>query len=215
MPTRIKDVDALIFDIDGTLWNASPASAKGWNIGLAKLGIGQEISSAKIEKVAGNPFEECVDILLPGIRAKVPELFDTLNSCETEVVRTEGGEFFDNVLEGIRKLAGNYKIFLVSNCQDWYLNLFLDFSRLRPRLAGFDCYGLSGLSKHEMLLNLKGTHSLINPIYIGDTAGDERAATLAGMTFIHVAWGFGRPEGNPKTFNSFIELLGYLSREPC
>ncbi len=38
--------DALIFDIDGTLWNASPASAKGWTRGLAKLGIDRTINVA-------------------------------------------------------------------------------------------------------------------------------------------------------------------------
>jgi phosphoglycolate phosphatase len=215
MPIRIKDFDALIFDIDGTLWNASPASAKGWNIGLTKLGIDQEISSAQIEKVAGNPFEECLDILLPGIRAKVPELFDTLNSCETEVVRTEGGEFFDGVLKGIKHLAKRYKIFLVSNCQEWYMDLFLHFSNFRPVLAGFDCYGLSDLPKHDMLRNLKDNYSLNSPVYIGDTSGDETAAQIAGMAFIHVAWGFGKPEGKPITVNDFGELLDYLAPARC
>lgn len=213
MPTRIKKFDALIFDLDGTLWNASPASAKGWNIGLTKLGIDLEISSALIKKVAGNPFEECVDILLPGIRANVPELLDTLNKCETEVVRTEGGEFFDGVLEGIRHLAKSYKIFLVSNCQEWYMGLFLHFSNFRPVLAGFDCHGLSGLPKHDMLRNLKDNYSLNSPVYIGDTSGDETAAQMAGMAFIHVAWGFGRPEDKPKIVNSFSELIGYLNFE--
>jgi phosphoglycolate phosphatase len=55
--------DALIFDIDGTLWNASPASAKGWTRGLAQLGIDKAISAEQIEQVAGYPYEQCVDIL--------------------------------------------------------------------------------------------------------------------------------------------------------
>ncbi|MBI4767822.1 MAG: HAD family hydrolase [Deltaproteobacteria bacterium] len=211
MPTPPKGFDALIFDIDGTLWNASPASAKGWNIGLKKLGINREVSSAQIEKVAGNPFEKCVDILLPGIRANIPKLFNTLNKYETEVVRAEGGEFFDGVLEGIQHLAKRHKIFLVSNCQEWYMGHFLDFSNLRPVLAGFDCHGLSGLPKHDMLRNLKDNHSLSSPVYIGDTAGDETAANRAGMAFIHAAWGFGTPAGTPKAANTFKELLDYLS----
>ncbi|OGP52134.1 MAG: hypothetical protein A2Y79_12625 [Deltaproteobacteria bacterium RBG_13_43_22] len=205
------DFDALIFDIDGTLWNASPASAKGWNLGLAQLGTNRIISPEQVERVAGQPYEQCIDILLPGIREKIPKLLDTLNDCETEVVRCEGGKFFDGVLAGIRQLAGEYKIFLLSNCQDWYLNLFLDFSRLRPWLSGFDCHGLSGLPKHEMLLNLKDHHSLNDPVYIGDTAGDEMAAKLANVAFIYASWGFGKPEGKPITVNNFGELLAYLT----
>ena len=211
MPTRIKEYDSLIFDIDGTLWNASPASAKGWNLGLTKLGIDQEVSSAQIEMVAGHPFQECLDILLPGIRANVPELFDTINQYESEAVKSDGGEFFDGVLEGIRNLAKSYKIFLVSHCQEWYMGQFLDFSNLRPWLTGIDCYGMSGLPKNEMLVNLMSKHSLRHPVYIGDTAGDEKAAKLAKMDFIYVSWGFGKPEGAPIEVNSFSELLGYFT----
>jgi phosphoglycolate phosphatase len=211
MPTRIKEFDSLIFDIDGTLWNASPACAKGWNLGLEQLGIDRKVTPEQIEEVSGHPYEECLDILLPGLRAKIPELFGTLNQYETEAVKSEGGIFFDGVLEGIRQLAGRYKIFLVSNCQEWYVGLFLDLSDLRPVLTGFDCHGLSGLPKNEMLSRLKDHHFLHYPVYIGDTAGDETAAKQAGMAFIHAAWGFGRPEGNPTTVNSFSKLLGYLS----
>lgn len=60
--------DAIVFDIDGTLWNACSASAKGWNAGLAKLGIDKQVSPEHIERVAGYPFETCVDLILPGIR---------------------------------------------------------------------------------------------------------------------------------------------------
>jgi phosphoglycolate phosphatase len=206
-------VDALIFDIDGTLWNASPASAKGWNLGLAKLGIERKVSVEQIERVAGHPFAQCVDTLLPGLRARYSALLDTLNDYEIEIVKSEGGEFFDGVLDGITQLASAYKVFLVSNCQEWYLNLFLDFSGLRSMLAGFDCHGMSGLPKPDMLARIRSTHALTNPVYIGDTAGDETAAKMANMAFIYVSWGFGKPEGEPKTVNSFTELLRYLSLE--
>ena len=203
--------NALIFDIDGTLWNASPASARGWTLGLGKLGIDREISPEEVSRVAGLPYEQCVEILLPGMREKFPELLDVLNEAETEMVKAEGGKFYEGVLGGLLRLAGDYRLFLVSNCQDWYLRLFLDFSGIREVFSGFDCHGLSGLPKSEMLLNLKNKHSLINPVYIGDTAGDEAAAHLAGMEFIHAAWGFGRPDGTPKSVDSFILLMEYVN----
>ena len=108
------------------------------------------------------------------------------------------------------RLARDYGTFLVSNCQEWYLNHFLRFSGFGPVLAGVDCHGTSGLPKNEMLARIVREHSLRNALYIGDTAGDEKAAALAGIAFIHVAWGFGRPEGTPKTVQSFAELMGYL-----
>jgi phosphoglycolate phosphatase len=210
MPTRIKEFGALIFDIDGTLWNASSACAKGWNLGLEQLGIDRKVTREQIEEVSGHPYEQCIDIILPGLRGKIPELLDTLNQCETEAVKADGGKFFEGVLDGIRHLAEQYKIFLVSNCQEWYVRLFLDLSDLRPSLTGFDCHGLSGLPKNEMLSRLKADHFLHDPVYIGDTAGDETAAKLSGVGFIHAAWGFGKPEGKPVTVKTFKELLDYL-----
>ena len=204
--------DAIIFDIDGTLWNASPASAKGWNLGLAKLGIDREISVAEIEMVAGTPYEQCVDILLPGLKEKYSELLDTIESFEIEVMKSEGGAFFDGVIEGVTQLVNDYKIFIVSNCQDWYLGLFLGFTGLKPMLTGFDCNGMSGLPKNEMLSRMKERYSLKSPVYIGDTAGDETAARLANMAFIYVSWGFGEPKEDPKTVDSFFELVDYLKR---
>jgi phosphoglycolate phosphatase len=206
------DNDAIIFDIDGTLWNASTASSNGWNAALAKIGIDKNISPKQIEKVAGNPYEKCVDILLPGLKVKYPDLIRELNDSEMEAVKSSGGNFYDGVIEGFRKLAGKYKIFLVSNCQDWYLNVFLDFSGLKPVLTGFDCHGMSGLPKSEMLSRIQTLHSLSNPVYIGDTASDEKAAKEANIEFIYASWGFGAPAGETKTVNSFNELVYYLEK---
>jgi phosphoglycolate phosphatase len=204
--------DAVIFDIDGTLWNASSASAKGWNLGLESMGIGQRITAGQLESVAGHPFESCIDLLLPGRKEEHPGLLDLLDSCETKVVAQDGGDFYRGVIDGITRLSLDCRVFLVSNCQEWYLNLFLQFSRLGPVLSGVDCHGMSLLPKDRMLARMKRTFSLQKPVYIGDTAGDEKAAASADIAFIHAAWGFGKPEGKPKTARSFAELLDCLKK---
>jgi phosphoglycolate phosphatase len=158
------------------------------------LGIDRTISAEQIERVAGHPYAQCVDILLPGLRVQYPTLLDTLNDCETEVVTAEGGKFYDGVINGLLHLTSSYKVFLV-----------------RALLAGVDCHGLSGLPKHDMLVRIKREHALHNAVYIGDTAGDEAAAKLANLAFVYVSWGFGTPEGKPRTVNSFAELLTYMT----
>lgn len=202
--------DAIIFDIDGTLWNACPATAKGWNIGLNKLGIEKNITPEQVESVTGNPNETCIDLLLSGLKNEYPSLPATLEKCEMEVLKSEGGKFYDGVLEGIKELASDYRLFLVSNCQAWYLDLFLVLSGLKPYIAGFNCHGISGKPKNEMLSDLKSNYSLNNPVYIGDTAGDENAAKQANVEFVHVSYGFGSSKKNAKKFNSFATLLDYF-----
>lgn len=204
--------DSIIFDIDGTLWNACPAIAKGWNAGLAKLNINKKVVAEQIESVAGNPHEQCIEILLPGLQAQYPELLPIFNDCEIKAVRTDGGTFYDSVIDGIKELADLQRIFLVSNCQDWYMQVFFEFSELGPLLDGFDCCGMSGLPKDQMLSRIRSDYSLNNPVYIGDTAGDEKAANLANMEFIHAGYGFGRPENKAKSFDSFAALLDYFKK---
>ena len=205
-------VDAAIFDIDGTLWNASSASAKGWNAALRGLGLEAHVSAEDIAGVAGKPQEACVDSVLPGLRAECPDLLAALAQCERASVERDGGEFYEGALEAVEKLSHRHRIFLVSNCQDWYLELFLGFSGLLDLVSGVDCYGRSGLEKAAMLSRMKNVHSLSAPVYIGDTAGDEAAARGAAMDYIHVSWGFGRPTGQAKIVDSFSELVASLSR---
>jgi phosphoglycolate phosphatase len=202
--------DAIIFDIDGTLWDACPTTAKAWNAGLDKLGIGLKISADQVRSVAGNPYDKCLDILMPGLMTKCPALRKTLEEYEMKAVEYFGGEFYKGGIETVREIAEETKVFLVSNCQVWYLDMFFRFSRLKPILAGYDCNGMSGLPKNEMLARMIGDYSLHNPVYVGDTGGDETAAKLAGIDFIHAAWGFGKPEGEAIAVNSFLELLAYL-----
>jgi len=205
--------DAIIFDIDGTLWNACPACAKGWNDGLKKLGINKTITSKQIENVAGKPYEECIEILLPKLQQKHPELLKVLNEYEMKAVKSNGGKFYENAIEGIKTLSKSHKIFLVSNCQEWYLKIFLKFSNLEPFLTNFDCHGMSNLPKNKMLKRIKEKHSLKNPVYIGDTEGDESATNQAKMEFIHMSYGFGKPKNNPKRFNSFNALLKHFQNQ--
>jgi phosphoglycolate phosphatase len=202
--------DAVIFDIDGTLWNATSANAKGWNLGLEELGMPQRVTPAQIESVSGNPYELCLDMLLPGERTNHPELLQIFITHETRVVAADGGVFYDGALSGVIQLSQDYRIFLISNCPDWYLSLFLKFSQLRPVLSDVDCFGMSHVPKDKMIRNMVRGHCLKNPVYVGDTANDETAAALAGVDFIHVAWGFGRPERDSKSVHSFAKLLEVL-----
>ncbi len=160
--------------------------------------------------MSGIPFELCVEALLPGLTTRHPELLDTLSGCEQAVVERDGGEFYEGAVETVTRLSHDFPVFLVSNCQEWYLRLFLDFSGLGPVLDGCDCHSRSGKPKSEMLADVKRSKSLSAPVYIGDTPADAAAAGAAGMSHIHVSWGFGQPNGEAMVVDSFAELLACL-----
>lgn len=210
----MKKIIPLIFDIDGTLWNASPATAKGWNKALKSFDVNQTITAEQISSVAGNPNRTCIELLMPGLLEKYSNCEGILDEYEIEAIKEMGGTFYPGAIEGIKELAKSRSVFLVSNCQDWYMERFLEFSGLRDVVTAFDCHGMSGVSKGEMLKNMGVTHGLERAVYIGDTVGDQKAACEAGMEFIHASWGFGDVSGfevGTRSFGSFAKVIFDIS----
>jgi phosphoglycolate phosphatase len=202
--------DALIFDLDGTLWDAAEPTTRGWNRALEELGVTSRVTVAGIRSVAGTPFDGCVEILLPELCPPAESTLRSLDGHEQAAIAESGGTLFPGVASGIRELAAAFPLFLVSNCQDWYLDIFLAKSGLREWFTGLDCNGYSGLPKSGMLLRLAESHHLKHAVYVGDTHGDRVATEAAGMEFAFARWGFGDTSEPPLSFGSFGELAKYF-----
>jgi len=203
--------DSIIFDLDGTLWNTLTACTNGWNDGLKSLGIPKSISTNDLKSVVGNPWNICAEILFPVFTKKYNNLFETLDFYERKAITTKGGTFYEGMIDGIRTLSNNYKLFIISNCQEWYIKEFFKQSKIEKYLQDYNCYGLSLLPKSEMINDVVKKHILLNPIYIGDTAGDQNAAEFAEIDFIHATWGYGHPKKECLAFDSFSELTTYFT----
>ncbi len=201
--------DALIFDLDGTLWDAAAASSYGWNLALEELGLSRRVTVDGIRSVSGRPFPQCVEILLPELSpAPVPTL-ELLEARERTGIELMAGVLYGGVAEGLPRLAERYPLFLVSNCPDWYLEEFFGATGLRGCFTACDCHGSSGIAKSGMLLNLAATHRLAHAVYVGDTQGDRESAEQAGMDFAFVRYGFGRVEEAPLSFAGFGGLVSH------
>lgn len=203
--------DSLIFDLDGTLWDASATSADGWNQALDHLAPRhRRVSADDIREVAGMPFLDCVHKLFGDLGPEAEVFCEALDESERRAIESRGGALFDGVSSGIPVLAKSLDLFLVSNCQSWYLEAFWTHSGLRNHFREFDCHGGSSMSKARMISALVQRYSLKAPIYIGDTAGDEEASSAAGIPFGHVNYGFGIA-ANPKyRFDSFRHLVEWF-----
>lgn len=203
--------DALIFDVDGTLWDSCESCAEGWNLILEKLGNKTKLTGEQIGSVAGKPLDACINILVPDIGDQFDDFFNLLQTEETKVIEEKGARMYEGVLEGFELLSKKYPLFLVSNCQTKYLDAFLNFSKIQDYLKGWDCFGTNNIDKPIMLAKMKEEYGLQKPVYIGDTAHDSESAKAAGMDFIFAAYGFGDVQDAPKTFDSFKNIVEYLA----
>jgi len=203
----LKNCDAIIFDLDGTLWNASHASALGFCNGLSKLGINKYIEAHQIESVAGMPYRDCITSLVPELSIPIEIVEKMLNFEEEKCVRLMGGSLYPDVKSIIERLSRQKKLFLISNCQEWYLDLFFEKSGLKGFFSDYDCHGASGISKSNMIYNMSMKHKLTRPFYIGDTEGDKKACEEAQVTFIWAKYGFGKNVNSDYSINNLSELL--------
>jgi phosphoglycolate phosphatase len=114
------------------------------------------------------------------------------------------------VAEGLPKLAAQFPLFIVSNCQTDYLETFFAWTGYRRLFRDSECHGNTGKSKGENIRLIAERNKLHAPAYIGDTAGDHEAAMRAGADYYHVAYGFGDPARECLVFAKFEEVVNFF-----
>ena len=189
--------DGIIFDIDGTLWDSTEVIAARWNqlfAGEADL-CGLRITGDDLKKLFGKLLKEIGEILFQGCSpARQEELLEKCYRAEEEVLRSHPPAPYEGVPETIQTLARRFPLFIVSNCQSGYIELFLEATGLGPFFSGHLCPGDTGLPKADNIRILSERFGLKHGVYVGDTALDERSAKAAGTAFIFASYGFGRAE---------------------
>ena len=208
-----SDLDALVFDLDGTLWDSTVTVAAAWTAVVRRNGQPRRtITAAEIAGIMGMTHREIYRRLFPGLPEDRQEAIALACYREEErALHASGGALYAGVAEGLARLARRYPLFIVSNCQQGYIETFLGWSGLGPLFRDFECHGNTGASKAENLRLLVRRNALGAPIYVGDTEGDRVAAEGAGLPFVHAAYGFGVPGVPTAAVASFAELEGWLA----
>lgn len=202
--------DSLILDVDGTLWDSTSIIADAWNeIVDARDDIPVHFTAYQLSQLFGRPLSAIADIIFPFLEEKERyALMDTC--CEREHERLHENNkdiLYPGVADTIRELSKNHKIFIVSNCQAGYIELFLEKTGLAPYVTDFECPGNTGLGKGANIRLIIERNHLNHPIYVGDIKGDQLASSEAGIPFCHASYGFGKVEEPDYTIEHFSDLL--------
>lgn len=208
--------DSIIFDLDGTLWDSARTVAEAWSAALLRLGIGRELTEDDLRREMGKAMDVIMSDFFPELSeeergALMPELC----AEEERLLRVKGGVLFPGVAETLAALARQYRLFIVSNCQQGYIEAFLEAHSFGELFEGHLCWGDTGLPKSGTNRELVKRYGLRAPVYVGDTDGDRVSAEEAGIPFVFAAYGFGSvPEGYPRA-EKFSELPDTISLLMC
>ncbi|MGN0437507.1 MAG: HAD family hydrolase [Lachnospiraceae bacterium] len=203
----------IIFDMDGTLWDSAQGVAQSWNEIIEKeYSPDKKLTAKDIQSVMGLTMDRLAQKLFPDLEErKRMELLDHCGNHENEYLRIHGGVLYDGLEETLMKLHENYHLYIVSNCQSGYIEAFLEHYHFEKYFDDIECYGNNLMEKGDNIRNIVERNHLTKAVYVGDIQGDYEASRIAGISFIHAAYGFGTIEAEVPKINSFRELPDVIS----
>ncbi|MBQ1492336.1 MAG: HAD family hydrolase [Blautia sp.] len=202
-------MDSLIFDVDGTLWDSTFIVAKAWNdYLLAEDGKDYHITDVTLKGLFGRLLIDIAKVLFPDKPyAEQERLIDECCQKEHEALIATPAPLYPGMEETLRALSEKIPLFIVSNCQAGYIEVFLEGTGTEKYFTDHLCPGDSGKAKADNILLIKEKHHLSSPFYVGDTQGDFTACKEAGVPFIHVNYGFASVPDAPYQAQTPAELL--------
>ncbi|MEK4512117.1 HAD family hydrolase [Paenibacillus anaericanus] len=202
-------MDSIIFDLDGTLWDSSDVVVIAWNGVLKRYKeIKKEITKEDLQGIMGLQVKEIGSKLFPYLDEVTQQKI--LKECcdvECHFLSNQGGMLYGKLEEVLKVLSKKYKLFIVSNCQSGYIEAFYKYHKLHRYFIDFENPGRTGLSKGENIKLIIERNNIKNPVYVGDTEGDQKAARFAGIPFVFAKYGFGEVSNFDYAINSFDGLL--------
>ncbi|MBQ1282047.1 MAG: HAD family hydrolase [Oscillospiraceae bacterium] len=204
---------AVIFDLDGTMWDSCEEVLYAWNAVLTREFPDSPLTMARLKQCMGKIKCDIARMIVPtDDEEERSRIIDACFDYELEWVAAHPGTLYEGVRETLRMLRETYTLCIVSNCEDGYVQAFLDGCGMRDLFEDFEMAGRTGLSKGENIRLVMARNGITAAVYVGDTTGDEAAARFAGLPFIHAAYGFGTADAPDAVIHSLCELPGILNQ---
>ena len=203
---------AIIFDLDGTLWDSTGCASDIWNQVLEKhKDISFCMTQETAEQLMGKTMEEIGEILFPEMDVEARNaVVNEFGEEEVRYLTVHGAVLYEGVEDTLKQLQEKYKLYIVSNCQDGYVPAFLYAHKLEPYFVDIEMSGRTGLDKGSNIKLLMQRNRIHTAVYVGDTDGDEKAARAAGVPFVYAAYGFGEavsPDARIKDIRELLECM--------
>ncbi len=210
------ELESLIFDMDGTLWDSADNVAESWNRVISKLDdIDITLTGDDIKGVMGLPMDVIASKFFADVAPKRQmEIMDMCGEYENEFLAAHGGQIYDGLEAALEELSGNHRLFIVSNCQSGYIEAFLEYYGFEKYFEDILCWGDNCMMKGDNIKNIMEKNG-VNPettAYVGDIQGDCDSAYYAGTKFIHAAYGFGSVDRCDASINSITELVDLVCK---
>lgn len=195
---------AIIFDLDGTLWDTTQEVLDVWSKVACEYGM--KFNKKEIKEIMGLTSEEIVKKLFSNIEDG-NKFIEKCQKGENEYLKNNGGHIYINTISTIKTLYDKYNLYIVSNCQSGYIEVFLRYYNLEKYFKDYECSGNTRMDKKYNIKLVLQRNNIKDAIYVGDTQKDYQASISNGLKFIWASYGFGKCENYYRCINDICELL--------
>lgn len=198
--------DSIIFDMDGTLVNFISEMVIAWNDIAKKENWNRTFTYEDVKMVMGMQCKEIGKLYFPQIDEKEStKRAEMLFLNEIPYLKVMKGLTYIPNEQFLVKLSQKYKLYIISNCLNGYIEMFLDKYNYWKYFDDF-VDSSTGKSKGQNIIDLVKKYNLKTPVYVGDTEKDYISSKEANVDFIFASYGFGNVE-NTKRISKLEELL--------
>lgn len=194
-------VDGIIFDLDGTLWDSTQEIYNCWKQAIPDL------SFTQLTSYMGETAETVANIL--GVSK---EYIFKLQDDEVKWLSEHPVTPFIGVTTLVQFLnTEDIPCFIVSNCQERYIECFLYTTGLEQYFKDWISYGDNGKDKAQNIKLIMERNNLQSPIYVGDTETDRLSARENNIKFVFAAYGFNKDiKECDAIISDPLQLVSYL-----
>ena len=202
-------IDSIIFDVDGTLWDSTDVVADAWNQIMEKeTDMTPNLTGAVLKGLFGRLLPDIAAVIFHEYpKERQLELIEACCAKEHEALLATPAPVYPGLVDALSILSRHYPLYIVSNCQAGYIEVFLEATGLGHYFKGHLCPGDTGKAKADNIRTIIAQNHLQHAVYVGDTDGDYKATREAGIPFVHAAYGFGQTENPDYTITSPMDLV--------
>lgn len=202
-------MDSIIFDVDGTLWDSTEIVAEAWSNYLTNTEhIDTDVSSRRLMGLFGQLLPDIAKALFPELpESEQLRIIDGCCQAEHEALLRKCAPLYPQLAETLDTLSHRFPLFIVSNCQAGYIEVFLKATGFGHYFKGHLCPGDTGMAKADNIMKIRDDFNLKDPVYVGDTLGDFNACRKARVPFIFAEYGFGAVEDPDYRISAPADLM--------